>query len=66
MADRNVLEQLLELKQLEAYKELTKKPDEKKHTKWWVLNPIKLWIIGILLYPIIGPMYMKLILALWK
>lgn len=66
MSDKSVLEELIALRQLEAYKELTKKPDEKKPTKWWVLNPIKLWIIGILLYPIIGPMYMKLILALWK
>lgn len=65
--NRSTLRELIELIELKEVKELLQKKEEKKPPpKWWALNPIKLYIILVLSYPLIGPLYYKLIIALWK
>lgn len=64
MTEKSFVRELIELKELEAYKELQKK-DPPKKPLWW-LNPIKLYIILVLLYPVIGPAYKNLVMALWR
>lgn len=64
MTDKSLVQQLLELKELEAYEKLNKKEPPKK--KWWNVDPVRAYIILVLLYPVIGPAYKNLILYLWR
>lgn len=62
MSERSSLRELIELMELKEFKELLKKEEKKPiDKKWWNMNPIKLYIILVLLYPFIGKGYISLL-----
>ena len=71
MTERHsTLRELIELMELKEFKELLKKEEKKEEKKddkkWWSTNPIKLYLILVLLYPFIGKAYLTLLTAIWK
>lgn len=66
MSNRRLLKRLIELQELEELQSILTKGGKNTYRKrryWWV-NPVKLWLVLILLYPIVGPLYDKLIKVL--
>ena len=65
MTDKSFVQQLLEIEELKAYQELQSKKNPPKKS-WWSFDPVRTYIILILLYPVLGPAYKNLILYLWR
>ena len=65
----SLLKKMIELEELKLFNQLNGKKEEKKEEKkkpWWDANPIKLWLILVLTYPVVGKAYVMLLTALWK
>lgn len=66
MSKRNSLvRELLELEELRELKEVLKKQEPKKEEPkkglFHKIDPVKLWIILVLAYPFVGPLYLAMI-----